>query len=138
METKKKIDTRGRTWATVLYPESASDNWLQILGEQCVPCFVSPLHNLDVNPDGEIKKAHYHILFTFEGKKTKEQVLEIVKLINGVGLEPVKSTRGYARYLCHLDNPEKHQYNIDDVVQFGGADYTTTIGLAKEHNLIYP
>jgi len=31
--------------------------------------------------------------------------------------------RGYARYLCHLDNPEKHQYSRDDVKAFGGADY---------------
>ena len=58
-------DKRVRSWATVLYPESAKDNWLEILGEQCVPCFVSPLHNLDVNADGEIKKEHFHILFVF-------------------------------------------------------------------------
>lgn len=123
---------RVRTWATVLYPESATENWLEILGEQCVPCFVSPLHDKDCNADGEIKKSHYHILFVFDGKKSNIQVQQIVDLINGVGLEPVNSTRAYARYLCHLDNPEKYRYNIDDVKQFGGADYVSIIGVSTD------
>lgn len=124
------IDKRVRSWATILYPESGKENWLELLSDQCVPCFVSPLHDCDVNPDGEIKKAHYHILFTFEGKKSYSQVQEIVDLIGSVGLEPVASTRGYARYLCHLDNPEKHQYRVEDVKQFGGADYISLIGVS--------
>lgn len=44
----------------------------------------------------------------------------------------VQSVRGYARYLCHLDNPEKAQYKSDDVKCFGGADYAATIGLATD------
>lgn len=128
-------DKRVRSWATVLYPESAKDNWLEILGEQCVPCFVSPLHNLDVNADGEIKKEHFHILFVFDGKKSKEQVQEICDLIGSVGLETVNSTRSYSRYLCHLDNPDKHQYNIEDVICFGGSDYISLIGTSSDKYL---
>lgn len=125
----KKSTSRFRNFATVLYPESAPSDWLSILREQIVPCFVSPLHDKDVNPDGEIKKAHYHILFVFEGKKSVEQVSEITSLIGSVGVEVVKSLRGYARYLCHLDNPEKFQYLPDDVISCSGLDYISTIGL---------
>lgn len=128
-------DKRVRTWATVVYPDSSTENWIHILGEQCVPCFVSPLHNCDCNADGELKKAHFHILFVFDGKKSKSQVQEIVDLIGGVGLEAVNSTRAYARYLCHLDNPEKHQYKIEDVKQFGGADYISLIGVSTDKYL---
>lgn len=69
-------------------------------------------------------------MFNFDGKKSAEQMKEYTSLIGGVGLEAVGSTRGYARYLCHLDNPEKAQYNPSDVKCYGGADYMALIGLA--------
>lgn len=134
MPTEKKSSGRGRTrnFATVIYPESAPENWKEILAEQKIPCFVSPLHNLDTNPTGEIKKEHHHVILMFEGVKTTEQAKEIFNKIGGVGCEPVQSLRGYARYLCHLDNPEKAQYNREDVIALSGADYHSVIGLALD------
>lgn len=126
------MDKRYRNWATVIYPESAYDNWLDYLRELKSPVFVSPLHDKDTNPDGEKKKEHYHILFTFEGKKSQEQIKEITEKIGAVGQEPVNSLRGYARYLCHLDNPEKYQYSENDIQCFGGADYGSVIGLVTD------
>lgn len=130
MATKK--DVRTRNFATVVYPESAPEDWLNILGEQKVAAFVSPFHNLDINPTGEVKKEHYHVMVMFEGKKSTEQVLELFEQIGGVGCEQVQSIRSYARYLCHLDNPDKTQYSPDDVKQFGGAVYLEIIGLASD------
>lgn len=112
---------RGRTrnFATVVYPESAPENWFDILAEMKIPAFVSPLHNMDVNPTGEVKKEHYHVMIMFEGVKTVEQALDVFRQIGGVEYcEQIQSLRGYARYLCHLDNPEKHQYNTEDVISF--------------------
>lgn len=123
---------RFRNFATVVYPDSAPADWQSILSDLCIPCFVSPLHDSDKNPTGEDKKPHWHVMFMFEGVKTYEQVDEVVQKIGGVGLENLQSIRGYARYLCHLDNPDKHKYNVEDVVSFGGADYTSVIGLAVD------
>ena len=125
----KTTNSRFRNWATVVYPESAKPQWKEYLSELKTPVFISPLHDSDVNPNGEPKKAHYHIMLMYDGKKSKEQILEVFDAIGGVGCEIVQTTRGYARYLCHLDNPEKHQYNVDDVISYGGADYMSTIGL---------
>lgn len=130
MAEKSKGARRARNFVTVVYPESAPENWLDILTEQKIPAFVSPLHNLDVNPTGEVKKEHHHVMLMFEGKKSEDQVKEIFALIGGVGLEVVQSLRGCARYLCHLDNPEKAQYREEDVRSFCGADYPGTIGLS--------
>lgn len=124
-----KTSSRYRNFATVVYPDSAPENWKDILSDFHVPAFISPLHDSDLNPTGEPKKPHYHVQLAFEGKKSKEQANEIFHAIGGVGCEVVNSLRGYARYLCHLDNPEKHQYNVDDVIALGGLDYLTTIGL---------
>ena len=125
-------DNRKRNFATIVYPESAPEDWLLVLSELCVPCFISPLHDKDELPDGTQKKPHYHVLFMFEGKKSDEQVQEIFALIGGVGRENVISARGYARYLCHLDNPEKASYNVDDVKMLGGADYFSVVNLVTD------
>ena len=123
---------RKRNFATVVYPESAPVNWLNILSDQHIPAFVSPLHDMDTNPDGELKKAHYHVMIMFDSVKTAEQAKEFFQCIGGVGMEDVQSQRGYARYLCHLDNPEKYKYNTQDVKCFCGADYNDVISLVTD------
>lgn len=132
MAERKASDVRKRNFATVIYPESAPENWREILAGYFVPAFVSPLHDRDINATGEPKKAHHHVMVMFEGKKTEEQVRELFDTIGGVGLEKVESLRGYARYLCHLDNPEKAQYNPSDVVSLNGCDYSYTIGIVAD------
>lgn len=123
---------RTRNFATVVYPESAPADWQTILSECFVPAFISPLHDKDLNPTGEPKKPHYHVVIMFDSTKTLEQAKELFERIGGVGCEKVNSLRGYSRYLCHLDNPEKAQYNQDDVRSLCGADYTSTIGLVTD------
>lgn len=133
MGERKSTSSRHRSFATVLYPfESAPDNWLDIIAELKIPVYVSPLHDQDKNPTGEPKKPHVHVLMYFEGKKSIEQVQEIVKTFGGVGVEVVSSLRGYARYLCHLDNPEKAQYDISQVRCYGGANYHDICNLAAD------
>jgi hypothetical protein len=122
---------RTRNFATVVYPDSINtpENWLDVLRSHFVPCFVSPLHKDDYRPNGEEKKAHYHIMIMFDSVKTEEQAKQLFDSIGGVGLEIVKSVRGYARYLCHLDDPDKAQYKPDDVICICGADYHSIISL---------
>ena len=130
-KSKKEFsDCRTRNYATVVYPESAPNNWQEILAAHFVPAFISPLHENDINPTGEPKKPHFHVILMFDGKKSVEQAKSVFDTINGVGCEVVKSIRGYSRYLCHLDNPEKAQYEPSQVRNLCGADYISTIGLA--------
>ena len=123
---------RKRNFGTLVYPESAPENWQDTLSEFHIPAFISPLHDSDINPDGSIKKPHYHVMIMFEGTKTNEQAKEIFNAIGGVGLEIVQSVRGYARYFCHLDNPEKFQYDLEGVRSLCGADYAGVISLVTD------
>lgn len=136
MAEKKGSPARARIFATVVYPESAPPAWDSILADSKIPAFVSPLHDLDVNPDGEIKKSHYHVIVMYEGVKSDDQVRDFFQSFGGVGLERVGSIRGYARYLCHLDNPEKHRYDTSLVRSFSGADYADTISLSSDRYTI--
>jgi hypothetical protein len=124
---------RSRTWAALVYPESAAEGWRETLEELHITGFISPLHDSDVNPDGTQKKPHYHVLLMWEGVKSAEQAAEVWNLIKAVPEpRPVNSARGYARYLCHLDNPEKHQYSPADVVALGGADWEAVTHLPTD------
>lgn len=132
--SEKKSNGKGRVrnFATVVYPESAPEDWQEVLAMQFVPAFISPLHCDDFNPTGEKKKDHYHVMIMFDGVKTVEQAKEVFERIGGVGCEVVQSMRGYARYLCHLDNPEKAQYEPEKVRCLCGADYISVIGLVLD------
>lgn len=132
MSSSKNGRGRTRNFAFIMYPESCPSNWHDILTDTHVPIFVSPLHDGDTNPTGETKKAHYHVIVMFDGVKTEEQCQEIVDSVNGTMFQKVSTLRGYARYLCHLDNPEKHIYDIDDVTCLSGADYKDAISLVSD------
>lgn len=124
---------RTRNFATVVYPDSAPADWKEKLDQLHVAAFISPLHDKDINPNGEPKKAHYHVLVMFEGPKDYDtQVKPIFDEIGAVGREMVNSARGYARYLCHLDNPEKAPYSPSEVVCMGGADYYGVVTLPTD------
>ena len=63
---------------------------------------------MDVNPDGEKKKAHHHIILagkgTWIGYKTLQ---EFGKLVRAVALpQKCGNVEGATRYLVHADNPE--------------------------------
>lgn len=141
---------RTRNFATIVYPSkmylesvgstydgtdgygSSPEDWQEMIADLHVPVMVSPLHQ-DYNPDKTMKKPHFHVLFMFDTVKDWDsQVQPMFDLFGGVGRENVNSARGYARYLCHLDNPEKEQYNPDDVKCFGGADYRAVIHLPTD------
>jgi hypothetical protein len=123
---------KGRNFATVVYVDSAPVNWQDLLAENFIPAFISPYHDKDLDPTGDPKKPHYHVMIMFDGPVVQDQARSIFSLIGGVGCEMIKSLRGYARYLCHLDNPDKVQYSVDDVRSFCGADYHGVIGLAVD------
>lgn len=123
----KKQDFRGRVAAFLVYPDSAYPDWQSRLRALHVRGFISPLHDQDVLADGSPKKAHWHVMLFFEGKKSRDQIDLIREAAIGPafnrGLEDVHTPGAYARYLIHLDDPEKAQYRADDVICLGGADY---------------
>jgi len=118
----QESDGRARIWGFLLYPESAVPNWRDVLSEMQVSAAVSPLHDKDVNPTGEVKKAHYHVIMSFDGKKSYEQIFEITNELRATIPQRCRSVKGSVRYFTHMDNPEKAQYSRSDIVTFNGFD----------------
>lgn len=113
---------RTRNWTMVVYPESVVLDWKERLQKLYAPLLISPLHDKDKNPDGTPKKAHYHVLIMFEGVKSYNQILEITEDIKATIPQICHSAKGLARYMAHMDNPDKAQYKTDDIVSLNGAD----------------
>ena len=103
-----------RIWATIVYPESAPDEWQEILEDEHIPAYISPMHT-------DSKKDHYHVVIVFEGQKGVNDVKEIFSKIGGVGAEPVNHKTSYLRYLCHLDSKDKPHYDPSEVSSLSGA-----------------
>ncbi len=113
-----------RAWSFFVYPDSAPENWLEILEERKVSFCISPLHDKDVNKDGSPKKPHYHVIYICEGPCTFKSALVFMHMVSGCFLEPVHSLRGSVRYLVHKDSPAKHRYSEEDIITFCGFDYS--------------
>ena len=104
---------RGRNWTIVVYLDSAPSNWESIIKQE--PVAISPLHDKDITEDGERKKPHYHVILSYKGNKSFEQIDEIARLLHAPIPQRVNSLTGAVRYLTHMDNPEKYQYESSDI-----------------------
>lgn len=127
---KKKI-IKKRYWAFVAYPESLPDDWLEKLQIQGIAMAISPLHDKDLDPTGELKKPHYHIILVYNGPTTYNNVLELTVSVNGTIPIYLESVRGMYRYLTHRDNPDKHQYDDTEIKKLNGFDYDVYISTSE-------
>ena len=123
---------KGRNWAFVSYPESMPDNWFELLQATGLPIAISPLHDKDVNPDGTIKKPHFHLICYYDNPTTFNNVKEnVCDLINGTIPIKLESMVGMYRYHLHLDNPEKYQYDDRNRTFINGFDVNKVNALTK-------
>lgn len=113
---------KSRYWAFIIYPESVSANWLDTLQEYHLPMAVSPLHDKDINDDGSPKKPHRHVVVAYGNTTTEKNIQQISDKIGGTKVIPVMSLRGYYNYLTHKDNPEKAQYDSNEILMLSGFD----------------
>lgn len=102
--------------------EEQFDNIIETLADFDYPpkFYAFIFHDKDRDENGELKKPHMHVF-------VKSHPLRLSAWADKFGLpenmiEIPKSVYACARYLIHADQPEKFQYNIDDVVS-SNLDY---------------
>lgn len=134
MSIKQK--TKKRNWATVCYPESVPENWIEILKLSGVPVAISPLHDKDLEADEKTqKKPHWHVMMVYPGPKSLASMKEFCASFGGVQPIALEGVRGYYRYLTHKDDPEKHQYDEKDIRTLNGFSILDWIELTKSEVL---
>jgi len=113
-------NVKKRYWVFILYPESAPTNWRDILQETGLQCAISPLHDKDLDPTGEPKKAHYHVICCYSGPTTYNSVKGLTESLCAPIPQPLEQVRGMYRYFTHMDNPEKFQYPESEITTING------------------
>ena len=117
----EKVIVKARYWSFIVYPDSAPADWIEQLQFTGLPFCISPLHDKDTNPDGTPKKPHWHVLVCYSGPTTFSNVKKnITDKVNAPHPQYLQSVKGMYRYFTHQDNPEKYQYNKNDIRCFGG------------------
>ena len=129
MSTKTE---KSRTWKLLVYPDSAPEDWREILEEEGQR-FVCILHDKDVwskrdekknaeHRAGELKKAHYHGLLMFDGQTSFNTVSKICESVNAPIPQSLNgSPTTFMRYMLHLDQKDKHQYPFENLESHNGA-----------------
>lgn len=108
---EEKQSKKFRHWMILLYDDSKSYDFtetMRIIKSQKKWAFIKHF------PESNEKKAHYHVILSFENATKKETLSN--KL--GVPLNYIDSVRNFrssCRYLVHKDDEDKFQYNLDQV-----------------------
>lgn len=120
----KKTETKTTLWTFIYYLDKYDLDFLKkyLVDDLHLTCVISPLHDKDVNPDGTLKKIHYHVLICFSSKKTFEQVKTITDFLSSPIPQPCTNKSGMIRYFIHIDNPEKAQYSKSEIQTYGKID----------------
>lgn len=130
MAKPREPPNKSKYFCCVLYPDSTTydvDKFIKSLAEEHLTFAVSPIHDRDIEDDGSLKKAHYHLLIAYTSATTLNNIRGWV---NACGLPENElhcvrvcaSGVGYYRYLTHKDNPEKVQYDYNDIRVFNDSD----------------
>jgi len=130
MSTEKQKVKKKRYWACFVYPDSAPEDWQDILIKTGLSCAISPLHDGDINADESEKKPHWHVIMCWPGPTTYAVAEDITNRLNAPIPQAVENVRGYYRYLTHRDSPDKAQYDEKDIVLLNGFDIADFIELS--------
>jgi len=147
---KDREGSRYRCWMLIFYPDSAPPEWRDLLSVIHLPIWVSPLHDKDLwtaadeaknaaHKAGTPKKPHYHLIAQYPEKVSRDTFLSDFKCLNGPeNVKVPKSLISMVRYLTHMDDPDKAQYDRADVLTFGGADagLMDELGTHERHEIL--
>lgn len=146
---------KGNYWAFIIWEDNiaAHPDWKQKLIATYLRFCVSPYHDKDIwseddcirHPEraeyimdhlGEPKKPHYHVLVHCDQNttwKTMKDLIDSLRIDVGNPIV-IRAPFGYYHYLTHDYNPEKVQYDINEVKHYNGSepgDYLMEISKAE-------
>lgn len=96
-----------RYFAGLVYPDSAPDDWRAQLKNTHGAFAISPLHE-----PGDGEKNHYHVIYRHSNTVSTDAAKKVLPpgIFANDHIEQVAAPRNYQRYLIHLDDPDKQQF----------------------------
>lgn len=127
----KHEKTKARNWAFIVYPESAPEEWREILQLTGLQFAISPLHDSDKDPTEDEKKSHWHVIAVWNNPTTGAAVRRITESVNAALPIALNGIRGYYLYLTHKENPDKFQYDEKDITTINGFNILDFVEKSK-------
>lgn len=116
---------KGRFWGFIFYP-SSMNSWETIeekARQYGYPIAISPLHDKDVDEDGNLKGEHYHGIIAFNNTTTESFANKVVaEIFNGTRTILLGSPRSMYLYHTHENDSSKFRYSDSDRRFYNGFD----------------
>jgi hypothetical protein len=126
-ESQKTPMLTGRNWTASLQPawteKQIRDFCIQQTGVATVWAIT---HDRDSNDEGERVEPHTHILIEYDTPRRLSSVANLLGVAPNF-IEIARNQGTFRRYLCHLNHPEKYQYDPGDVITNSPVSYTDAI-----------
>lgn len=99
----------------ILYYDSKSYDFVSVLDTiKKTSNYAFILHDKDIDDSGKPIKAHYHVLIFFITQHTISAVSKALGVPQN-DIKIIKNKVGAIQYLIHKNNPEKYQYDFNDI-----------------------
>src|SRR5690554_5791510 len=83
-------------------------------------------HDKDINKEGEPVEPHTHIYLEYTNPRKVTTVANLLEVESNF-IEVVRNKKGYLRYLTHMDETDKHVYDVDEVYTNSSQSYELTV-----------
>lgn len=143
---------KARYWVGVLYPENMRQDWQEEIEDILQIPFAYCIHDKDLDKEGNLRKAHIHMILVFPNTTTYKHALSTFRLLddeNAKGssintIEKVIGVRNKYNYLIHdtksCIKQNKHLYeeservcgNNFDIGSYEQLDVATKLEMKKE------
>lgn len=110
-ESEEVVEKRYRHFMILLYPEW--DNFSEIL--QDIKGSFKNYAYIKHMPEEEEKKEHIHLILSLDNPRSEQSLAKRLQ-IDVRFVRHIKSLRGSCRYLVHMDNEDKYQYDLSQVI----------------------
>lgn len=127
-----------RSWTFIAYPDDSSSNIVDSIRDLRVSACISPLHS-PVMDNGDEGKRHYHVMLYFSGKKSDNQVNDIIVNLRNLGIActkafPVSDKTALVAYFVHDGYPDKEQFRYSDLTLLNGFKLS---GVADSDSMVW-
>lgn len=132
-QKKRGKGARHQIWWGYLYENSSPVDWRTLIRESGYEC-VWACHDKDVTAAGEPKEPHVHVAVRFSHTVDADIAKDVLASfgVKEASVQFRDSWRAVCRYMVHMDDPDKYQYDPSIVEECGGADWRVEIYRTSE------
>lgn len=117
----------GRTFGASLKPVWSSEKIEQFLNDTKGMANIYIInHDKDISENGDLIEAHTHFYIEYDTPRKVSTVANLLGVSDNF-IEIVRNKKGYIRYLTHMDDLDKHQYNDNEVYTNSSISYSDLV-----------